>query len=229
MKKRFVYALVLSLMLSLMALPAFAQIDVQSTLFDDTQFTARVHINPDEEPVYIVLDQVTIGGVPFDATGDNFSDMWSGYPQGTENKSLTYEFFVLLDEGSVSPAENNPQAALAAIHAANAQTNGMSASFRITLLAPRQNIVEVDCAFTGDSEAAWQQIDEIVSRGDTPVESEEPYTARVSSDAFDEIRYDEPVCFPLGNVDALTKYANMVVVEQRRFELYGFNVMKNPG
>ena len=219
MKNRFAKLLLLGMLLTLLISPALAQIDVPSSFFDGERFCARVHINPDKEPVYIILDQLTIGGVPFDVTSDNFSDMWSGYPQSTEKKPLTYEFSVLLEEGSVSPSEPDPKAALASVLEAAAQ-QGAQASFRITLLAPKQNIVEVDCTFTGDSKQTWQQIDDIVARGDTPVESDQPYTVRAASAALGDVRFDEPVAFPLGDVDALTRYANLTVVEQRVFSIH---------
>jgi len=222
MKKMLTVILLLAALM--VSVPALAQIDVQSTQLSDDRFAARIHIAPDEEPVYIILDRLTIGGIPFDKTGGDVSDMWSGYPQGTEKKSLTCEFFVQLEESYIQPSVQNPAAAFESLSRLLEQVNPVAASFRITLLAPKQEIVEVDCTFSGDSTDTWKQINEIVSRGDTPVESSEPYTALVSSAAFDEIRYDEPVCFPLGDVDALTQYANMVVVEQRRFELHGSSI-----
>lgn len=220
MKKMFVWLLLLGMLL---CSPALAQIDVQSSQFSSNRFAARIHIVPDKEPVYIILDQLTIGGLPFDKTGGTVSDMWSGYPQETEKKSLTCEFFVQLEEGYMQPSVQD-RTAFESLARLLEQPDPVSASFRITLLAPKQEIVEVDCTFSGDSTDSWKQIDEIIACGDTPVESDEPYTALVSSAAFDEIRYDEPVCFPQGSIDALTKYANMVVVEQRRFELHGSSI-----
>ncbi len=223
MKKMLTVILLLAALL--FSAPALAQIDVQSTQLSGNRFAARIHIAPDEEPVYIILDQLTIGGLPFDETGGNVSDMWSGYPQGKEKKSLTCEFFVQLEEGYMQPSVQDRAAALKSLAQMLEQPEPVAVSFRVTLLAPKQQIVEVDCAFSGDSTDAWKQIDEIIARGDTPVESDEPYTALVSSACMGEARYDEPVCYPQGNVDALTKYANMVIVEQRLFELYGASVM----
>lgn len=214
MKKMFVWLLLLGMLL---CSPALAQIDVQSSQLCGNRFAARIHIAPDKEPVYIILDQLTIGGLPFDETGGTVSDMWSGYPQGTEKKSLTCEFFVQLEEVYMQPSVQDRAAAFESLARLLEQPDPIAASFRITLLAPKQEIVEVDCTFSSDSTDTWKQIDEIIAHGDTPVESDEPYTALVSSAAFDEIRYDEPVCFPQGDVDALTKYANMVVVEQKNF------------
>ena len=225
MKKLFVWLLLLGMLL---CSPALAQIDVQSSQFSGNRFAARIHIAPDKEPVYIILDQLTIGGLPFDETGGTVSDMWSGYPQGTEKKSLTCEFFVQLEEGYLHPSVQERSAAFDSLVRLLEQVDPVAASFRITLLAPKQEIVEVDCTFSGDSTDIWKQIDEIIASGDTPVESDEPYTALVSSAAFDEVRYDEPICFPQGDIDVLTEYANMVVVEQRRFELHGSSITNVP-
>lgn len=223
MKKMLTVILLLAVLM--VSVPALAQIDVQSTQLSDDRFAARIHIAPDEEPVYIILDRLTIGGIPFDETGGDVSDMWSGYPQGTEKKSLTCEFFVQIEEGYIQPSVQDRAAALKSLAQMLEQPDPVAVSFRITLLAPKQEIVKVDCAFSGDSTDAWKQIDEIVSRGDTPVESDEPYTALIASGCMDEVRYDEPVCYPQGNVGALTEYANMVVVEQKLFELHGASVL----
>ena len=215
----------LFLLVVLLCSSALAQIDVQNTQFSNNRFTARIRISPDQEPVYIILDQLIIGGLPFDETGSYISNTWVGYPHGTEMKSLIGEFFVQLEEGYMQSPIQSRAAAFESLTHQLAQTDPVSVSFRITLLSPKKEAVEVDCEFTGDSTDTWKQIDEIITRGCTPVESSEPHTVLVSSAVLDEVRYDEPIVSPLGDVEALTKCANMIVVEQRRFELYGSSVI----
>lgn len=203
----------LAALLLCFALPAQAEIRFENATFDGRELEVNLSVASEETPVYLILDQIELGGLPFYENSSDFADCWLGYSSDTHSESC--QFTVLLKEGFVNLAAEDRAAGFEALQSALEQSGRLEASFRVTILKPKQQIVEVDTEFDGDSTATWQRINEIVASGDTPVEADEPHTARVSSEAFERIRFDEPVSFPLGNVSALHKYANMRVVEQR--------------
>lgn len=211
MSKR-IFPLLAALFLCL-ALPAQAEIRFESAAFDGREVQVNLSIASETTPVYIILDQITLGGLPFDENSSNFADGWLGYPGEAHRMSCT--FTVPLDEGFVRPSIDDSAAGFESLRRALKQSGQLDVSFRVTLLEPVKQIVKVDTAFHGDSTATWQRIDEIVAGGDTPVEGDQPYTALISSQAFKSVRCDEPIGFPLGSVSALQEYANMRVAEQR--------------
>lgn len=210
--KQHMLSLLAALLLCL-ALPAQAEIRFESAAFDGREVQVSLSIASETTPVYIILDQITLGGLPFDESSSDFADGWLGYPNEAHRVSCT--FTVPLDEGFVRPSIDDSAAGFERLLRALEQSGQLDVSFRITLLEPGKQIVKVDTAFHGDSTATWQRIDEITAGGDTPVESEQPYTALISSQAFKSVRCDEPIGFPLGSVSVLQEYANMRVVEQR--------------
>lgn len=211
MNKR-IFPLFAALLLCL-ALPAQAEICFENAALDGREVQVNLSIASETTPVYIILDQITLGGLPFDENSSDFADGWLGYPSEAHRMSCT--FTVPLDEGFVRPSPDDSAAGFERLQRAFEQTGQLDVSFRITLLEPRKQIVKVNTAFHGDSTATWQRIDEIVASGDTPVESVQPYTALISSKAFKSVRCDEPIGFPLGNVNVLNEHANMRVAEQR--------------
>lgn len=210
--KQHMLSLLAALFLCL-APPAQAEIRFENVAFDGQEVQINLSISSETTPVYIILDQITLGGLPFDENSSNFADGWLGYP--SEAHSMPCAFTVPLDEGFVRPSVEDSASAFEILLRAFEQSGQLDVSFRITLLEPRKQIVKVDTAFHGDSTATWQRIDEIVAGGNTPVESDQPYTALISSKAFKSVRCDEPIGFPLGSVSALQEYANMRVAEQR--------------
>lgn len=210
--KRHILSLLAALFLCL-ALPAQAEIHLENAAFDGQEVRVNLSIASETTPVYIILDQITLGGLPFDENSSDFADCWLGY--SSKAHSMSCAFTVPLDEGFVRPSLDSSAAGFERLRCALKQSGQLDVSFRITLLEPRNQIVEVDTAFSGDSTATWQRMDEIVARGDTPVESVPPYTVLASSKAFKSIRCDEPIGIPLGSVNVLNEYANMCVVEQR--------------
>lgn len=217
MKQRILF--LLAALFLCLALPAQAEIRFENTAFDGREVQVNLSIASETTPVYIILDQITLGGLPFDENSSDFADGWLGYP--SEAHRMSCAFTVPLDEGFVRPSVEDSASAFEILLRAFEQTGQLDVSFRITLLEPREQIVKVDTAFHGDSTATWQRIDEIVAGGDTPAESDQPYTALISSKAFKSIRCDEPIGFPLGNVNVLVDHANMRVAEQR---VIGFSV-----
>ncbi|MBP3523215.1 MAG: hypothetical protein J6M56_06565 [Clostridia bacterium] len=217
MKQR-IFFLLAALLLCL-ALPAQAEIRFENAAFDGREVQVNLSIASETTPVYIILDQITLGGLPFDENSSNFADGWLGYP--SEAHRMSCMFTVPLDEGFVHSSVEDSAAGFERLQRALRHSGQLDVSFRITLLEPREQIVKVDTAFHGDSTATWQRIDEIVAGGDTPAESDQPYTALISSKAFKSIRCDEPIGFPLGNVNVLVDHANMRVAEQR---VIGFSV-----
>ena len=217
MKQRILF--LLAALFLCLALPAQAEIRFENAAFDGREVQVNLSIASETTPVYIILDQITLGGLPFDENSSNFADSWLGYP--SEAHRMSCMFTVPLDEGFVRPSVEDSASAFEILLRAFEQTGQLDVSFRITLLEPREQIVKVDTAFHGDSTATWQRIDEIVAGGDTPAESDQPYTALISSKAFKSIRCDEPIGFPLGNVNVLVDHANMRVAEQR---VIGFSV-----
>lgn len=211
MSKR-IFPLLAALLLCL-ALPAQAEIRFENAAFDGREVQVNLSIASETTPVYIILDQITLGGLPFDENSSDFADSWLGYP--SEAHSMSCTFTVPLDEGFVRPSLDDSAAGFERLQSALKQSGKLDVSFRITLLEPRKQIVKVDTAFHGDSTATWQRIDEIAAGGDTPVESEQPYTALISRQAFQSVRCGEPIGFPLGSVSVLQEYANMRVVEQQ--------------
>ena len=210
--KQHMLSLLAALLLCL-ALPAQAEIRFESAAFDGREVQVSLSIASETTPVYIILDQITLGGLPFDESSSDFADGWLGYSSEAHRMSCT--FTVPLDEGFVRPSVEDSTSAFEMLLHALEQSGQLDVSFRITLLEPGKQIVKVDTAFHGDSTATWQRIDVIVAAGDTPVEGDQPYTALISSKAFKSVRCDEPIGFPLGSVSVLQEYANMRVVEQR--------------
>lgn len=210
--KQHMLSLLAALFLCL-ALPAQAEIRFENVAFDGQEVQINLSISSETTPVYIILDQITLGGLPFDENSSNFADAWLGYPGEAHRMSCT--FTVPLDEGFVRPSIDDSAAGFERLRRALKQSGQLDVSFRITLLEPGKQIVKVDTAFHGDSTATWQRIDEIVAGGDTPVEGDQPYTALISSKAFKSVRCDEPIGFPLGSVSVLQEYANMRPIEQR--------------
>lgn len=210
--KQHMLSLLAALLLCL-ALPAQAEIRFENATFDGREVQVNLSIASETTPVYIILDQITLGGLPFDENSSDFADGWLGYPG--EAHLMSCMFTVPLDEDFVRPSVEDRASAFEMLLRALEQSGQLDVSFRITLLEPGKQIVKVDTAFHGDSTATWQRIDEIVAGGDTPVESDQPYTALISSQAFKSVRCDEPIGFPLGSVSVLQEYANMRVAEQR--------------
>ena len=203
----------LAALLLCLALPARAEIRFENAAFDGQEVQVNLSIASEATPVYIILDQITLGGLPFDENSSDFADGWLGYPIEAHRVSCT--FTIPLDEGFVRPSVEGSASAFEMLLRAYEQSGQLDISFRITLLEPGKQIVKVDTAFHGDSTATWQRIDEIAAGGDTPVESEQPYTALISRQAFQSVRCGEPIGFPLGSVSVLQEYANMRVVEQQ--------------
>lgn len=211
MSKR-IFPLLTALFLCL-ALPAQAEIRFENAAFDGREVQVNLSIASETTPVYIILDQIALGGLPFDENSSDFADGWLGYPSEAHRISCT--FTVPLDEGFVRPSLDDSAAGFERLRRALKQSSQLDVSFRITLLEPGKQLVKVYTAFHGDSTATWQRIDEIVAGGDTPVESVQPYTALISSKAFKSVRCDEPISFPLSSVSILQEYANMHPIEQR--------------
>lgn len=203
----------LSALLLCLALPAQAEIRFEHAAFDGQEVQVNLSIASETTPVYIILDQIALGGLPFDENSSDFADGWLGYPGDAHSMLCT--FTVPLDEGFVRPSVEDSASAFERLRCALSQSGQLDVSFRITLLEPGKQIVKVDTAFHGDSTATWQRIDEIAAGGDTPVEGDHPYTALISGKAFKSVRCGEPIGFPLGSVSVLQEYANMRVVEQR--------------
>lgn len=203
----------LAALLFCLAPPAQAEIRFENAAFDGQEVQVNLSIASETTPVYIILDQITLGGLPFDENSSDFADGWLGYPGEAHRVSCT--FTVPLDEGFVRPSVEDHTSAFEMLLRALEQSGQLDVSFRITLLEPGKKIVKVDTAFRGDSTATWQRIDEIVAAGDTPVESDQPHTALISGKAFKSVRCDEPIALPLGSVSVLQEYANMRVAEQR--------------
>ena len=210
--KRSIFLLLAALLLCI-ALPAQAEIHFENAAFDGQEIEVNLSIASETTPVYIILDQITLGGLPFDECSGDFADGWLGYSGETPRMSCT--FTVPLDEGFVRPSLDDSAEGFERLRRALNRSGQLDVSFRITLLKPRKQIVEVDTTFHGDSTATWQRVDEIVAGGDTPVESDQPYTALISSKAFKSVRCDEPIAFPLGSISVLQEYANMHPIEQR--------------
>lgn len=217
MKKR-ILPLLMALLLCL-ALPARAEVHFEGAKFDGQALGVRVSVSAEETPVYLVLEDITLNDTPFDLGGTDFADMWLGYAD--ESHSTTGVFIVKLQEGFVNAAREERAAAFEAFQRTLEQSGLRKLSFRVTVIAPKQQIAEVDTTFHGNSAAIWQEIDEIVARGDTPVETDEPHTALVPSWAFSSVAPDEPVAIPQEDASVLIEHANMRVVEQRVIEVTG--------
>lgn len=217
MKKR-ILPLLMALLLCL-ALPAAAEVHFDGATFDGQALGVRVALSVGETPVYLVLNEITLNDTPFDLGGTDFADMWLGYAD--ENRSMTGVFIIQLQEGFVHADTGERAAAFEAFQHTLEQSGLHKLAFRVTVLAPEQQVAEVDTTFHGNSAAIWQEIDEIVARGDTPVETDEPHTALVPSWAFSSVAPDEPVAIPQEDASVLIEHANMRVVEQRVIEVTG--------
>lgn len=209
----------LAALLLCLVLPAAAEVRFDSATFDGQALGVRVFISAEETPVYLVLNEITLNDVPFDLGGADFADMWLGYAD--ESRSMTGVFIVKLQEGFVNAAREDRAAAFEAFQRTLEHSGLRKLSFRVTVIAPRQQIAEVDTTFHGNSAAIWQEIDDVVTRGDTPVETDEPHTALVPSWVFSSVAPDEPIAIPQEDASVLIEHANMRVVEQRVIEVTG--------
>ena len=211
MNKR-ILALLVPLLLCL-ALPAQAEVRFENMQFDGHEIGVNLSVSSDKTPVYLVLDQITLNGLLFYESSSDFADSWLGY--SNEDHSRSCSFTVPLDAGYVGPSIEDSASAFEALLRTFEQTGTLNVSFRVTVLEPLQQIEEVDRTFHGDSTTIWREIDAIVAQGDTPVESDEPYSVLTSSSALPYVRFDAPVGSFTGSVSVLQEYANMRPIEQR--------------
>lgn len=209
----------LAALLLCLALPAAAEVRFDGATFDGQALGVRVSISAEETPVYLILNEITLNDIPFDLGGTDFADMWLGYAD--ESRSMTGVFIVKLQDGFVNAALEERAAAFETFQRTLEQSGLRNLSFQVTVIAPKQQIAEVDTTFSGNSAAIWQKIDEIVTRGDTPVETDEPHSALVPSWVFSSVALDEPVAIPQEDASVLIEHANMRVVEQRVIEVTG--------
>lgn len=207
---------ILSLLVALLlclALPVQAEVRFENMQFDGQEIGVSLSVSSDKTPVYLVLDQINLNGLLFYESSSDFADCWLGYSNEDHSKSCS--FTVSLDEGYVGPSVEDSASAFETLLRTFEQTGMLNVSFRVTVLEPQQQIEEVDRTFHGDSTATWREIDAIVARGDTPVESDEPYSVLTSSSALPYVRFDEPVGNFTGSVSVLQGYANMRPIERR--------------
>jgi len=64
----------LSALLLCLALPAQAEIRFEHAAFDGQEVQVNLSIASETTPVYIILDQIALGGLPFDENSSDFAD-----------------------------------------------------------------------------------------------------------------------------------------------------------
>ena len=93
----------------------------------------------------------------------------------------------------------------------------------LSLLVPTQKV----CLIETESENhmnSWRNIDEAIQRGETPVDSEEPFQILVGSEWFgdDMVDINGPVQRPVNASDAYVDASNMSLLSE---QLLSFDVM----
>lgn len=149
MQKLF-HQLFLVLMLALMfAVPALAEIGDLFIDFDGTQLSVSFVAEPETLPAFLVLDELTLGGVSILPNDDDFSGTWVGYPEG-EASSKTCAFSVALDD--IRLTSEGDSAAWATVME-NAQNESIEAFFNVSICMPKAEVSDPD-AFIASFEDA---------------------------------------------------------------------------
>ena len=151
-----------------------------------------------DEPVYLILAEARLGGVPLEIEESSLSDQWHGNPLKGETAILGTRGF-----SAALPQNADP---------------GDELTVRVVAMRPFQGVMPIDSS----REGLWAAIDTALAEKLTPVDADEPYTVYFGTDWLHEVPGesgdDSALAVPLNSASLdpqrfdgqLAKYANLM-------------------
>lgn len=182
-----------------------ALIRVVDSYYDGESLSVGMEICS-EKPAYLTVESICVNGNEYDLSESNIEDMWVSYPPEIDRKASTdaHGFTICFDSIELQGPSSHVE-------------------MHLSLLVPTQKV----CLIETESEnhmKSWHNIDEAIQRGETPVESEEPFQVLVGSEWFgdDMVDFNNPVQRPVNATDAYVDASNMTLLSE---QVLSFDVM----
>ena len=187
---------------------------VVDTLFDGHNISLGLMFEG-ETRAFAVLDSITVNGVSLWLETSNLENMWVNGPDSEGESPTAYGLSGALDAEYLDLEAPEARAAYDTAMRRMRQDGKADVSLHLTLLVPKAQLQPIEGLYTEDSRAAWQAIDACVAAGNTPIDSDEPYSVLVSSAWLGDEDYEHASAgqHPLGDAQALVDYANMRVLD----------------
>ena len=180
-------------------------IHVVDSYYDGESLSVGMEIRS-EAPAYLTVESIYVNGNEYDLSESNIEDMWVSYPPEIDRRASTdvHGFTICFDGIELQGPSSHVE-------------------MHLSLLVPTQKV----CLIETESENhmnSWRNIDEAIQRGETPVDSEEPFQILVGSEWFgdDMVDINGPVQRPVNASDAYVDASNMTLLSE---QLLSFDVM----